>query len=57
MFLHLSVSNSVQRGGLPQCMLGYTPPGQTPPGQTHPPSRQLLLRTVRTLLECIFFTE
>ena len=33
MFLHLSVSHSVHKGGcLPQCMLGYTPsPGQTPP--------------------------
>ena len=40
----------------------YTPPGPgTPPGQvhthpgpgTHPPSRRLLLRTVRILLECI----
>ena len=49
-----------QRGGggvcLPQCMLGYTHtpgPGQ-PPGQTSPPpSRRLLLRTVRILLECI----
>ena len=27
MFLHLSVRHSVH-GGLPQCMLGYTPPGQ-----------------------------
>ena len=25
MFLHLSVSHSVHRGCLPQCMLGYTP--------------------------------
>ena len=25
-FLHLSVSHSVHGGGLPQCMLGYTPP-------------------------------
>ena len=29
-FLHLSVSYSVHRGGLPQCMLGY------PPWQRHP---------------------
>ena len=41
MFLHLSVSHSVHRGGcLPQCMLGYTPrqkpPWTDPPGQTHP---------------------
>ena len=41
-FLHLSVSNSVHRGCLPQCMLGYHPPGpgtppeQTPPEQTPP---------------------
>ena len=33
-FLHLSVIHSVHRGGLPQCMLGYHPPGaDTPPGQ------------------------
>ena len=43
MFLHLSVSHSVHRGGcLPQCMLGYNPPGKTPPrhhspGQKSPP--------------------
>ena len=30
------VCHSVHRGGLPQCMLGYTPPEQTPP-QTRPP--------------------
>ena len=36
-----------------------TPPGQVPPyqvhprDQVHPPSRQLLLRTVRILVECI----
>ena len=62
MFLHLSVC---LQGGLPQCMLGYHPrtrhppqeqalprqPG-TPPRQA-PPSRRLLLRTVRILLECI----
>ena len=42
MFLHLSVSHSVHRGCLPQCMLGYTPPRpDTPPGQTrHPPPQQ-----------------
>ena len=40
-FLHLSVSNSVHRGCLPQCMLGYHPPGPgTPPPQSrHPQSR------------------
>ena len=48
MFLHLSVSHSVHRGGLPQCMLGYTPLSR------HPLlGRRLLLRTVRILLECI----
>ena len=67
------VCHSVHGGCLPQCMLGYTPPqtdtppGQTPPwadtplGQTPPPlpSRRLLQRTVRILLECIlvFFNE
>ena len=32
-FLHLSVIHSVHRGGggLPQCMLGYHPPGSSPP--------------------------
>ena len=52
MFLHLSVSHSVQRGCLPKCMLGYThpwadtpPPGQTlspwvePPANTPPPGQ------------------
>ena len=49
MFLHLSVSHSVHRGGLPQCMLGYHPPGpgnpleqtprdQAPPRSRHPPA-------------------
>ena len=33
MFLRLSVSHSVHRGGLPQCMLGY----HTPPPSRHPP--------------------
>ena len=32
--LHLSVSHSVHGGCLPQCMLGYTPPGRHSPGQT-----------------------
>ena len=43
-FLHLSVIHSVHRGGggLPQCMLGYPPPGaDTPPEQTPPGSRHL----------------
>ena len=48
---------SVHEGGgqgLPQCVPGYTSPslGRHPP-QTPPPSRRLLLRTVRILLECI----
>ena len=33
MFLHMSVSHSVHRGGLPQCMLGYPPPRSR---HTHP---------------------
>ena len=39
MFLHVSVIHSVHRGGLPQCMLGYHPPGtrQTPPDQADDP--------------------
>ena len=37
MFLHLSVSHSVQGGVLPQCMMGYTPQQQTPPWQQTPP--------------------
>ena len=37
MFLHVSVSHSVHRGGLPQCMLGYHP---TPPPRTSPPPEQ-----------------
>ena len=43
------------QGGLPQCMLGYHPPGtrHTP----SPPSRRLLLRTVRILLECILISN
>ena len=33
MFLYLSVSHSVHGGGrgLPQCIMGYTPPGRHPP--------------------------
>ena len=36
MFLHLSVNLSTEGGGgvfLPQCMLGYTPPGRHSPAQ------------------------
>ena len=44
MFLHLSVSHSLHRGCLPQCMLGHThtpslarhPPGQTTPQTDNP---------------------
>ena len=45
MFLHLSVSHSVYRWALPQCMLGCTPPHPpgpetgTPPDQRQTPSR------------------
>ena len=39
MFLHLSVSHSVHRGGLPQCMLGYSPPpGAGTPQEQAPPT-------------------
>ena len=31
-YVFTPVCHSVHRGCLPQCMLGYTPPGQTPPG-------------------------
>ena len=48
MFLHLSVSHSVHRGGVSQHALGQIPPwadisqhalGQTPPRQTYPPGQ------------------
>ena len=47
MFLHLSVSHSVHRGGLPQCMLGCNPPepGTPPPGSRHPPHQHPLEQT------------
>ena len=53
MFLHPSVSHSVHGGCLPQCMLGYTPPGSR-----HPPAQCMLgdagnKRAVRILLEYI----
>ena len=38
-FLHLSVIHSVHGGGLPQCMLGYHPPGVDPLGADPPGSR------------------
>ena len=33
------VCDSVHRGGLPQCMLGYRPPAQTPTRSRHPPDQ------------------
>ena len=64
-FLHVSVILSTG-GGLPQCMLGYHPPGagttpppeQIPPRSRHPPEQCMLgdtanRREVRILLECI----
>ena len=45
-------------GGLPQCMLGYHPPGpDTPPQEQTPPAQSMLgdtvnTRAVRILLEC-----
>ena len=52
---------SVHRGGLPQCMLGYHPWSRIPPRSRHPPRtrqppKQLVLRTVHILLECILVT-
>ena len=63
------VCHSVHWGGgcLPQCMLGYTPPGRHPLADIHPrantpwvdtppadnPPRRSLQPTVRILLECI----
>ena len=45
---------SVHRGGLPHCMLGYSPPPTTgrhlPPGAK--PTREQCKRAVRILLEC-----
>ena len=35
-FSQACVKNSVLGGCLPQCMLGYTPPGRHTPGQTPP---------------------
>ena len=63
MFLHLSVSHSVHRGGgvpgqvpLPRPGIPpgrYTPQARCTPWAGTPPSKRLLLRTVRILLECI----
>ena len=50
MFLHLSVSHSVNRRRVSG---RHIPPGRHPRADTTPPSRQLLQRTVRILLECI----
>ena len=46
----------IRPGGHPQADTSppsADPPGQTPPGHPPPNSRRLLLRTVRSLLECI----
>ena len=61
MFLHLSLSHSVFTGGV--CLSAcwdtplsgsHTPRGDVPLGRhAPPPSRRLLLRTVRILRECI----
>ena len=50
-FTPVCQSFCLKGGSLPQCMLGYTPPGRHPPSQ-HSPSRRPLQRTVRMLLEC-----
>ena len=59
-YVFTPVCHSVHKGGrcLSQCMLGYTPEQTHPPRsdiprEQTPPSRRLLLRTVRILLECI----
>ena len=44
-YVFTRVCDSVHRGGVPQCMLGYTPPGaDTPPGEdprgSKPPCEQ-----------------
>ena len=57
-FSQACVKNSVRGGCLPQCMLGYTPPGRHPPDRHPPECRHTPLgrhppRTVRILLECI----
>ena len=39
------VCDSVHRGGLPQCMLGYHPPTTHPPDQTQPPPNRPPPRT------------
>ena len=58
MFLHLSVSHSVHRGGgVCPSACWDTPPGtrgrHPPLGRLPPFSRRLLLRTIHILLECI----
>ena len=53
-YVFTPVCHSVHRvGGLPQCMLGYQPPGKHPLREAPPYQRWLTLRTVRILLECI----
>ena len=47
---------SVHKGGLPHCMLGYSPPPPGPEAGTSPPRskppREQCKRAVRILLEC-----
>ena len=60
-YVFTRVCHSVNMGGgLPQCMLGYHPPGsrpppkEAPPGSRYPPPRHTVNeRPVRILLECI----
>ena len=64
-YVFTRICHSVHRGGLPQCMLEYTPLADNPRANNPPwadtprpdtspsPFRQLLLRTIRILLECI----
>ena len=57
------ICHSVNRGGLPQCMLGYhTPPRKEapsphPPRRRTPPRHTVNERPVRILLECIRCTH
>ena len=39
-YIFTDVCHSVNRGGLPQCMLGYTPLPRRPPCQGDPPPRR-----------------
>ena len=58
--MFLLVSVILSGGGVPQCMLGYHPPGTHPPGADTPPpapgsrlQHTVNERPVRILLECI----